>query len=114
MNNRKILQERNLLFTKLIWFSLALAIIVDIANKIPMKNIITLVVAGFLINGFITFMVWKEKMIVYIKYISVFSFLMLSASTGSTSFVNILIIYFSLAIISLYHDYKPIIVSWTG
>lgn len=116
MNNKKILQERNLLLTKLIWFSLALAIIVDIANKIPMKTIMTLVVAGLLINSIITFMVWKEKMIVFIKYIisvalGVFSFLMLSASTGTTSFVNILIIYFSLAIISLYHDYKPIIVS---
>ena len=110
------LHKRNILLTKLIWFSLGLGILVDIANKLPMKTIMTLVIAGVLVCGIITFIVKKKVLVRYIKYIiaialGIFAYLLLSSSTGSTSFVNILIIYFGLAIISLYHDYKPIILS---
>lgn len=116
MEHLKQLHERNVLLTKLIWFSLGLGILVDLANKLPMKTTITLLIAGFLICGLITFLVKKKVLVRHIKYIisfalAIFAYLLLSSSTGSTSFVNILIIYFGLAVISLYHDYKPIILS---
>ena len=109
------LHQRNKLLVKLMWFSLALGMIVDLANKLPTKVIVTLGITGSAVCGLITFLVWKKIYIRYIKYlvaigISVLAFFILTSS-GSTSFVNILIIYYSMAIVSLYQDDKPIILS---
>ncbi|MCX7904438.1 MAG: methyl-accepting chemotaxis protein [Caloramator sp.] len=116
MKDLEMLHQKNKLLIKLLWLSLMLGIVVDIANKLPLKTILTVAITGSVISFLITLLIIKRKFIPYIKYLIavsliIFSLMILNASTGSTSFVNVLIIYFSIAVISLYHDYKVIVVS---
>ncbi|SKA77740.1 methyl-accepting chemotaxis protein [Caloramator quimbayensis] len=116
MKDMDFLHSRNKLLIKLLWASLALGVLVDIANKLPLPVILTVLIGGSVICLAITLLVVKKKLTNLIMYfisiaLIVFSFMILHASTGSTSFVNILIIYYSIAIISLYHDYRPIILT---
>lgn len=114
MTNFETMVKRNWLLVKLIWFSLALGIIVDVANKLPRETILTVLIAGVIICSAITFIVFTKKMVMKTMYfvaicIGILSFFIIHSSTGSTSFANVLIIYYGIAVISLYHDYRPII-----
>ncbi|WDU84343.1 hypothetical protein [Caloramator sp. Dgby_cultured_2] len=116
MKDLEMLHQRNKLLIRLLWLSLVLGVIVDIANKLPTKTILSVAITGSIISSIITYLIAKRKFIHSIKYLIaisliIFSYMILNASTGSTSFVNVLIIYFSIAVISLYHDYRVIIVS---
>ncbi|MGE5575739.1 MAG: methyl-accepting chemotaxis protein [Syntrophothermus sp.] len=116
MRDTEAVHKRNILLVKLLWFSLALAVIIEVGNKMEIKMIEVIAVYGTLLTGFITFLVWKRKMVFHLRYIvaaatGLFSFAILSSSKGSTSFANVLVIYFSLAMVSLYHDYRPILLS---
>lgn len=114
--DKESLQKRNGLMVKLIWGAMGLGLLVDVANKLPMKTILTLLIGGSILCLGITVLVitkvWVEKIMYLVALVTgVFSFLIMSASTGSTSFANLLIAYFSMALISLYNNYKPIIIS---
>ncbi|QCX33209.1 methyl-accepting chemotaxis protein [Caloramator sp. E03] len=116
MKDMEFMHSRNKLLIKLLWASLGLGVLVDIANKLPLTVILTVLIGGSLICLGITLLVVKKKLTNLIMYfisiaLIVFSFMILNASTGSTSFVNIIIIYYAIAIISLYHDYRPIILT---
>jgi len=116
MKDLEMLHQRNKLLIRLLWLSLVLGVVVDIANKLPMKTILSVAITGSIISSIITYLIVKRKFIQSIKYLIavsliIFSYMILNASTGSTSFVNVLIIYFSISVISLYHDYRVIIVS---
>ncbi len=117
MNNINLIHKRNCLIVKLLWCSLALGIAVDIANKIPKSTIIALIVAGTGICLLSTYLTATKKLILATMYIitlatGFFSYIIISASTGKTSFVNVLIVYYSLALTSLYNYYKPLILSF--
>lgn len=113
MKDMEFLHGRNKLLIKLLWFSLVLGVLVDVANKLPRQTILTVLITGTVICLLITFLIIRRKMVGYIMYLisistMIFSFMIIQASTGSTSFANILIIYYSIAVVSLYHDYRPI------
>lgn len=114
MEKIELIHRRNKLLVKLLWFSLLLGVLVDVANKLPLKTILTVVIAGIVICSIITLLIVTKKFMTKIMYfiaaaLGIFSYLIIYSSTGSTSFVNVLIIYYGIAVISLYHDYRPII-----
>lgn len=116
MQDLEVTHKRNVLLVKLVWFSVILGVLVDIVNKIPAQTIQMVATAGFVTAGVLTLLVWKRIMVFQIKYLialaaGIVSYLILSASTGSTSFANILVLYFSLALVSLYHDSGPLLLS---
>ena len=116
MKDMELLHGRNKILIKLLWFSLVLGVLVDVANKLPRETILTVLITGTVICSLITFLIIKRKMVGYIMYLisistMIFSFMIIQASTGSTSFANILIIYYSIAVVSLYHDYRPILLT---
>ncbi len=114
MQKIELIHKRNKLLVKLLWFSLILGILVDIVSKLPIKAVLTVAIAGIIICSITTVLVVTKKFITKIMYfiavaLGILSYLIIYSSTGLTSFTNILIIYFGIAIISLYHDYRPII-----
>ncbi len=116
MEKSHLIHLRNKLIHKLLWFSLVLGLAVDILNKIPKQTIVAVAVVGILACSLITYLVISKKLVYLTMYITttvtgLFSFVLISASTGETSFVNILMVYFALTIVSLYDDYKPLILS---
>lgn len=110
MDTNNVVFNRNKLLTKLIWFSLALGLIVDIANKQNLEMIAVLGIAGSFIGLILTFLGMKRILEDKFKYlvviaVAVFTYLLLSSSTSITTYI---LVYYGLAIISLYHDWKPI------
>lgn len=91
----------------LIWASLLLGIG---ASYNTFHTVIILLMSGLPVAVACTAMTWMKKGIPYVKYLiavglGAISFFFLY---GTSEFSNILILYLSLAIISLYHDYKPL------
>ena len=116
MDKIELIHSRNKLIIKLLWFSLALGIFVDISNKIPKETLLAVIIFGVTICSFITFLVWKKKLVYATMYImtmatEVFAFIIISASTGATSFANVLMVFFAMAVVALYNDYKPLLLS---
>jgi methyl-accepting chemotaxis protein len=110
MDSNNVVFNRNKLLTKLIWFSLGLGLIVDIANKQSLQMIAVLGIAGSFIGLILTFLAVKRILEDKFKYlvvlaVAVFTYLLLSSSTSITTYI---LVYYGLAIISLYHDWKPI------
>ncbi len=110
MEKDNVLFNRNKLLTKLIWFSLGLGIVVDIANKQSVQMIAVLVIAGGVIGSILTFLALKRILEDKLKYlvvlaVAVFTYLLLSTSSSITTYI---LVYYGLVIISLYHDWKPI------
>ncbi len=110
MGKNEELFKRNKLLTKLIWFSLGLGLIVDIANKQSLKMIAVLGVAGSIIGLILTVLTMKRIFEDKLKYlivlaVAVFTYLLLSSSTSITTY---LLVYYGLAIVTLYHEWKPI------
>jgi len=113
MNQQDTLFKRNKLLTRLLWFSLVLSVLVDVASKQSMQVIATLVILGTLICGTVTLCTYKRILEPFVKYIvvigmAILSFLMISSSTSMSTYF---MVYYSLAIVTLYHDPKPIAIT---
>lgn len=115
MDKNKLVHERNKLVIKVLWFSLVLAISVCILNNAPTKAILILIIAGTLFAGLSTFFTYKrlfETQLRYIVLVGLFliSYLLISSNPNIASY---LLLYYCLAVITFYHDFKVIIVSGT-
>lgn len=104
--------SRNKLVLKLLWFSILLASISNIINQAPMNEVITLLVIGFLGVGVSTYLTYKRKYEYQVRYIiltglSLLVFIIISFSQDLPDYI---LLYYSLAVITLYHDSKLIIV----
>jgi methyl-accepting chemotaxis protein len=108
------LHRRNKLLVKLLWGSLVLGLIVNLASKVDQSIIILLATVGTAICLFTNVLVWKKKWVSYVMYIVMFGLAVLTFLIISTipKISTYLMIYYSLAIISLYHDHRPIL--YTG
>ncbi len=111
MNELKTIHDRNVLVAKIFWISLLLVLVIDIINKSTLKSIFVLLGSGLFFCGVITLLIWKQKFIkltVYINilFLSIFTFLII---TDEPLIFNYLITYYILAIVTLYHDYRPLI-----
>ena len=113
MNDLIFSHERNIFLAKLLWISLGIATVVDLLSGVSLSVIVWLWVIGGGISLGITLLNAKKLLTPYIKYIVVFGMAVLSfllvASVPKTS--TYLVVYYSLALVALYQDYRPLVLS---
>ncbi|RIX60486.1 methyl-accepting chemotaxis protein [Paenibacillus nanensis] len=109
------LDKRNRLLVKIVWGLLALGILTDIAIGLGMELILLLAGVGALLNGVATLMTYKQRFSGYVKYLVpcnltiIVGLLILSDPNPIVS--TYFLVYVNLAIITLYSDYRPIVVT---
>ena len=103
--------NRNRLLMYITWISVISYIILNVFLKVPFQTI--LIVFGTATFNAIIFsiLVWKKWFIPYMKYLvvlnlSIFTYLYIDQMPSLTSYLSI---YFIIALVTLYHDYRPII-----
>lgn len=111
MDGQLVLHKRNKLLVYLLWFSLLLGIVVTLKTN-PQQTSVLIVVGG-LIAVIATVLVWKRWFTAYMMYyiavaLAIISYILISTAV---SFSTYLIIYYSIAVCSLYNNYRPILVS---
>ncbi|MCK6207530.1 hypothetical protein KZX50_18980 [Bacillus infantis] len=104
------LHKRNLLLVYLLWACVILG--VAVASDIP-KTVVTILAAGGPFSLFCSFMIWRKKAIPLIMYfisigLAVVSFFFVQSTA---EFTNLLIFFLALGIISLYHNYRPLLLN---
>ncbi|MGZ4112701.1 MAG: methyl-accepting chemotaxis protein [Tumebacillaceae bacterium] len=109
----EFIHTKNRLLVRLLWFSFLLGVAVDFVNRVPMQNIVTLLITGVALCTVTTVLVWKKIIVKYIMYVVVLqlgitSYFMMS---NADSIVYYMMIYFSLAVASLYQNFRPLLVS---
>jgi len=112
MDKEQLVYERNKLVVKLLTFSLVLALVVDLINKVPVDTIIALMVVGIICAASSAILTYKRKFEVQVRYIiliglSLLSYLIISSNPHMG---NYLLLYYCLAVITFYHDFKLIVV----
>lgn len=111
--NEQELHNRNSLVLKLLWVSLMIAVGACLASKTETIKTVKVTLYGAIVCLIPTILCLKKRYEQYIKYIvacgvGFFSFMILDIAYFSS---NISILYFSLIVVSMYHDYKPVILS---
>ncbi len=111
MKHADVINKRNLLLVKLLWFSLILGILVNIATDANAVNTMILVIVGAVIAISITILTIKRVLEFYIMYfislsMAIITYLLMSTSESFTSY---LLIYYSMAIVTLYNNFRPIL-----
>lgn len=103
--------KRNKLVTKLIWFAVALASLSSIVGNAPRSVFIITGGIGSLTGIIVTILTYKRFLEKYIRYIAAFgvALLLFLNLSSKPSLLVYLGVYFNIAIITIYHDYKPII-----
>lgn len=109
------LDKRNRLLVKIVWGLLALGILTDFAIGLGLELILLLAGVGTLLNGIATLMTYKKIFSAYVKYLVpcnltiIVGLLILSDPNPIVS--TYFLVYVNLAIVTLYSDYKPIVVT---
>ncbi|MFU1795684.1 methyl-accepting chemotaxis protein [Paenibacillus azoreducens] len=107
------LDKRNRLFVKILWVMLALGVVTDLAIGLGMNMIMLLAGVGIVTCGAATFMTYRRLLVSYIKYfvscIFTLIILLLIVSDPHPIISTYFLVYVSLAVMTLYADYKPII-----
>lgn len=96
---------------KLLWFSFALGVVLDIVNQVPIDQTGTLFVTGAVLCTTVTVLTLRRLMITKIMYVVVLQLAITSyfmMATGE-SIVYYMMIYFSLAVSSLYQNFRPLL-----
>ncbi len=113
MDKKQVLIQRNSLLCKLLWASWLLSMAVSILTNKPLMTILSIAIAGTAVCLLTTILTWKKIMVMHTMYVvvagvSVISFMMMKGVPHITTYV---MVYFSLILVSLYQDYKPILFS---
>ncbi|TYR73573.1 hypothetical protein FZC79_18225 [Rossellomorea vietnamensis] len=114
MNKKhELLNQRNKLLVKLTWFSIALSIVINLTRGSGWEILAIIAVMGGISTGISTFMAWKEVGVKYVMYIlmlglTIITYSMMSSNPG---FLSYLMVYYNLAVIAMYQQMKPIIVT---
>lgn len=114
-NVRGELSQRNRVLLGILWGLLALGIATDLALGLPIKIILLLVLVGGGFAGVATLMTFTEKFYAYVKYVvpfgltSIMAVLILSDPEPIVS--TYFLVYVNMAIVALYSDYRPIILT---
>lgn len=104
------LHKRNKLMAKILTFCVLLG--AASAYKYPI-TVIAVLKYALPVALFTAFLVWKKIAIPYIMYIMALGFNLVSflIIKSTTNFPNSLILYLSMAIISIYHNYRPLLLN---
>lgn len=113
MEQLQVLYKRNRLLVYILWFSLLLGIATNLSTDATQTSTLILVIVGGIIAILVTVLSWKRWLANGMKYIltlslAIISFLMISTTD---SFATYLLIYYSLAVTTLYNNYRPILLS---
>ncbi|MDV2683297.1 methyl-accepting chemotaxis protein [Alkalihalophilus lindianensis] len=113
LETNKSLYERNKLLTKLIWAMFSLGLASNFISGVHINGILAYAVTGALLSTIITFLTFQKTMQLYVPYVVTVSFSILTFVLGTTSpkLSNYLLVYVSLAIVTLYHQYHLIAIS---
>ncbi|OUM88508.1 MAG: hypothetical protein BAA01_05245 [Bacillus thermozeamaize] len=108
-----ILHQRNQLLVKLLWFSLALGLIVNLASRSQPITIIILATVGSAFCLIATYLIRKKILVSHLMYLVVVALAVLTwlLVANAPKITMYFMIYYSLAVITLYHDYKPLVFS---
>lgn len=111
MNHNERVFERNKLVVKLMWLSLCLGIIVDIINQVPQTTLIVLISVGVLCGTLATVCTYRRIIEEQVKYIVVVGLVILAylIIASNPHIGNYLLLYYCLALVTLYHDFRPIV-----
>ncbi|RSK26072.1 methyl-accepting chemotaxis protein [Bacillus sp. HMF5848] len=104
------LHKRNKLMVALLWGSIFLGMGAAIDT---LNTVITIAMAGFPVAILCSILIWRKLVIPYIMYIiaiglNIITFFFISETSEVT---NALIIFLCIAIISLYHNFRPLLLS---
>lgn len=113
MLEERVVYERNKTVVKMFWVSLAFAVIVSIINKNSLEVTLMRVIAGGICGAAVTFLTYRRVAEKYVRYIIIAGLggIVYIMFISSPHFGNYVLIYFSLTLATLYHDYVAIIVS---
>lgn len=115
MENNSILQRRNKLFVKIIWGMVALGVLTDIMIQVDSKVLYTLIIVGGICCSIATYMTYANKGTRYVMFVipvitSLLTFLLIYHDPDPIV-STYLLVYVSIGIMTLYSNYKPIILS---
>ncbi|QDI91235.1 hypothetical protein EPH95_08560 [Salicibibacter halophilus] len=104
------LHKRNKMLVKLTWALFALGLISNFISGVPTEAIFIYTVTGTFLAGLKTFLTYRQKIITIIPYIVTINFAILTIVLcfSSPKLSNYLIVFLSIAIISLYQNYRLI------
>ena len=112
MDKLSVLYERNKLLEKLLWLSIVLSLLLCILTNKPRTTTISLAAVSVMC-ALVSYFRWKKIMIEGTMYLVTFtlavtSFIMMAGVKHITAYI---MIYYSLILVALYQDYKPILIS---
>ncbi|QAY65195.1 methyl-accepting chemotaxis protein [Paenibacillus protaetiae] len=111
----EILDKRNRLFVKILWGLLVLGIAADLGAGISAALIMTLAAVGIVTCGITTLMTYKKWFVSYIKYLVPFILtalaVLLIVSDPNPIISTYFLVYVNITIMTLYSDYKPIVLT---
>ncbi|MFA9557610.1 methyl-accepting chemotaxis protein [Evansella sp. AB-rgal1] len=112
MSKEELLHKKNVLVIKLFWFSVILGASASILSGSQTETV-TITVVGGSISVIITFLVIKRLLTKYIQYIASIGLgiLVYFFATTTPNLNSFVLIFYTIAIISLYNNYKSIIFS---
>lgn len=115
MENNQILQRRNKLFVKIIWGMVALGVLTDIMIQVDSKVLLTLIIVGGICCSIATYMTYANKGTRYVMFVipvitSLLTFLLIYQDPDPI-ISTYLLVYVCIGIMTLYSNYKPIILS---
>lgn len=111
MNSQTLeLQKRNKLMVYLLWGCLLLGVLVSLEYP---SVIATLLFSGMPVAIIASFLVWRKLIVPYVMYVitigmSILSFFFLQVSP---KYENVLILYLVLALMSIYHQFVPLLIN---
>jgi methyl-accepting chemotaxis protein len=105
------IHRKNKLLVKLLWFSFALGFVLDLVNQVPLLELGTLGATGLILCTTTDVLTRKRIWVRGIMYIVVLQLALTSyfmMATGE-SIVYYMLIYYSLAVSSLYQNWRPVL-----
>jgi len=109
------LDKRNRLLIKILWSLLALGIVTDLAIGLDAKMVLLLAGVGIFLCGAATFMTYRgiftQSIKFFVPFILTIIVTLLIVSDPNPIVSTYFLVYVNLAIITLYADYRPIIVT---
>lgn len=108
-----VLHQRNKLLSRLLWFSVTLSFLLCVLTNKPLSTTVTIGLVGIPCSILVSILVYRESFIQGTMYLvtfslSIISFIMMLGVKHITAYI---MLYYSLILVSLYQDIKPILIT---
>lgn len=113
MNREEVIYQRNKLLVKWLWFISILEITFGFFSRVSLEDNMWMIIVQVALMGILTFAVYKRIVLRSVMYIIAISngVITFAAITLMPVFPMYLLIYYSIAVIALYQNYKGILLS---